>query len=341
MSDITNEQQQAYLDIIKKGGERMLNIINDIIDISKIESGQMQVYISRTNINEQIETISSFFMPEAEAKGIHLLSKIGLPDDEALIRTDPDKVYAILTNLVKNAIKFTRTGYIEYGYEKKEGFLEFFVRDTGIGIRQEQKEFIFERFRQGSDSMTRNYEGTGLGLSISKAYVQMLGGDIWFESEYGKGSVFSFNIPYDSPADSKAALAETSPEPVEDHKIKPLFVLLAEDDKPSELLISRLAGPYCKRLLKVTTGPEAVEACRNNPDLDLILMDVKLPDIDGYQATRLIRQFNKNVVIIAQTAFGLMGEKDKATAAGCNDYISKPINRTIFLSLLKKHFGHL
>jgi PAS domain S-box-containing protein len=338
MSDITSEQQQAYLDIIKKGGERMLNIINDIIDISKIESGQMQVYISRTNINELIETISSFFMPEAEAKGIHLLYKISLTDEESVIRTDPDKVCAILTNLVKNAIKFTRAGYIEYGYEKKEGFLEFFVKDTGIGIKPEQKEFIFERFRQGSDSITRNYEGTGLGLSISKAYVQMLGGQIWFESEFGKGSFFSFSIPYDSPSDSKASPTEASPELVENHKLKPLFVLLAEDDKPSELLIARLAGPFCKKLLKVTTGPEAVEACRNNPELDLILMDVKLPDIDGYQATRQIRQFNKNVVIIAQTAFGLMGEKDKALSAGCNDYISKPINRSVFLGLLNKYF---
>lgn len=338
MSDITSEQRQAYLDIIKKGGERMLNIINDIIDISKIESGQMQVYISRTDINEQIETISSFFMPEAEAKGIHLFHKKSLSDDEAVIRTDPDKLYAILTNLVKNAIKFTRTGYIEYGYEKKDGFLEFFVKDTGIGIRPEQKEFIFERFRQGSDSLTRNYEGTGLGLSISRAYVNMLGGKIWFESELGTGSVFSFNIPYDSPAELKPSVTETIVDPLENHKIKPLFVLLAEDDKPSELLITRLASPYCKKLLKVTTGPEVIEACRNNPGLDLILMDIKLPEIDGYQATRLIRKFNKDVIIIAQTAFGLMGEKDKAIEAGCNDYLSKPINRSVFLGLLKKYF---
>lgn len=338
MSDITSEQQQAYLDIIKKGGERMLNIINDIIDISKIESGQMQVYVARTNINEQIETISAFFMPEAEAKGINLKYKTNLPDDESVIRTDPDKVYAILTNLVKNAIKFTREGFVEYGYEKKDGFLEFFVKDSGIGIRPEQQEYIFERFRQGSDSLTRNYEGTGLGLSISKAYVQMLGGKIWFESDFGKGSVFSFNIPYDSPVDSRAHVVETAPEPLENHKIKPLFVLLAEDDKPSELLITRIAKPYCRKIIKVTTGPESVEACRNNPNLDLILMDIKLPDMDGYEATKQIRQFNKDVIIIAQTAFGLMGEKDKAIHAGCNDYISKPINRNVFLGLLQKHF---
>lgn len=337
MADISTEQQQSYLDIIKKGGERMLNIINDIIDISKIESGQMQLYIARTNINEQIDSISSFFMPEAQAKGIHLLYKTTLPDDESVIRTDPDKVYAILTNLVKNAIKFTRSGFIEYGYEKKDGFLEFYVKDTGIGIHTDQHDFIFERFRQGSDSLTRNYEGTGLGLSISKAYVQMLGGKIWFESEFGKGSVFNFNIPYDSLRDSSPVI-ETSADLHDGHKIKPLFILLAEDDKPSELLITRLVGQYCSKLIKVTSGPEAVEACRKNPGIDLILMDIKLPDIDGYEATRQIRQFNKDVIIIAQTAFGLMGEKEKAVLAGCNEYISKPINRNVFLGLLKKHF---
>ena len=175
----------------------MLSIINDIIDISKIESGQMPVIMSKTDINEQIESISSFFMPEAEAKGISLIFKNSLPAGEAVIKSDPDKIYAILTNLVKNAIKFTHTGSIEYGYEKKDGFLEFYVKDTGIGIRSEQKEIIFERFRQGSESLTRNYEGTGLGLSISKAYAEMLGGKIWCESEYGRGSQFFFNIPYE------------------------------------------------------------------------------------------------------------------------------------------------
>lgn len=337
MSDITIEQQQSYLDIIKKGGERLLNIINDIVDISKIESGQMQVYIARTNINEQIETISSFFLPEAHAKGIHLLYKTTLSDEDSVIMTDPDKVYAILTNLVKNAIKFTSSGHVEYGYEKKDGFLKFYVKDTGMGIRPDQKEFIFERFRQGSDSLTRNYEGTGLGLSISKAYTQMLGGKIGFESEYGKGSVFNFDIPYDPPLDLKPVI-ESSKGLLEDHKIKPLFVLLAEDDIPSGLLITRLVGLYSKKILKVTGGEEAVDTCRKNPELDLILMDIKLPDIDGYEASRQIRVFNKNVIIIAQTAFGLMGEKEKAINAGCNDYISKPINKTVFLSLLKKHF---
>jgi signal transduction histidine kinase/ActR/RegA family two-component response regulator len=340
MSDISHEQQHAYLDIIKKGGDRMLSIINDIIDISKIESGQMPVFMSKTNINEQIESISSFFIPEAEAKGISLIFKNSLPSGEAVIKSDPDKIYAILTNLVKNAIKFTHTGSIEYGYEKKDGFLEFYVKDTGIGIRPEQKEIIFERFRQGSESLTRNYEGTGLGLSISKAYTEMLGGRIWCESDYGRGSQFFFNIPYDIYIEPDPVIPDAT-QALPDHTgIRSIEILIAEDDLPSEMFLTKLVQPFGKRIFTAKTGDEAVDICRKNPGIDLVLMDIKLPETDGYEATRQIRLFNKDLIIIAQTAFGLMGEKDKALDAGCNDYISKPINRSVFMGLIQKYFSN-
>lgn len=197
-SDLTDKEQDDYLEIIKKGGDRLLKIINDIIDISKIESGQMLVSISKTNISEQLKTIYSFFKPEADSKGINLIFMNAPQEEEIIIATDAEKLYAIQTNLVKNAIKFTQSGFVEFGFVKKKKILEFFVKDTGTGIRSDQKEFIFERFRQGNDTLTRNFEGTGLGLSISKAYVEMLGGKIWVESEYGKGSVFHFTIPENS-----------------------------------------------------------------------------------------------------------------------------------------------
>jgi signal transduction histidine kinase len=197
-TDLTDKEQDDYLEIIRKGGDRLLKIINDIIDISKIESGQMQVSISKTNISEQLQTIYSFFKPEADSKRITLINKNASAVDETIIETDSDKIYAIQTNLIKNAIKFTQSGFVEFGFEKGNSHLEFFVKDTGTGISNEQKEFIFERFRQGNDTLTRNFEGTGLGLSISKAYVEMLGGKIWVESEYGKGSVFYFTIPADN-----------------------------------------------------------------------------------------------------------------------------------------------
>jgi len=194
--NLSGEDQKEYIRIIEKSGARMLNIINDIIDISKIASGQINTTISEANINEQIEHIFSFFKTTVEQKGIQFFLKYSLPVNEANIKTDHKKFIVILSNLVKNAIKFTKTGSIEFGYEKKGEHLEFFVKDTGIGILSENMNIIFERFRQGSESNSRNYEGAGLGLSISKAYVEMLGGKIWVESEEEKGSTFYFTIPY-------------------------------------------------------------------------------------------------------------------------------------------------
>jgi len=194
--DLTGEEQKKYISIIEKSGARMLNIINDIINISKVESGQMEIFVSETGINEQIEYIFTFFKVEVEQKGLQIFYKNQLPAKEAIIKTDREKILAILTNLVKNAIKFTHEGSIEIGYMLKGEFLEFYVKDSGEGIRQEQREIIFERFRQGSTLNTRNYEGSGLGLSISKAYVEMLGGKIRVESVSGKGSIFYFTIPY-------------------------------------------------------------------------------------------------------------------------------------------------
>jgi len=338
-SDLTDKIRQEYLDIIKMSGDRLLNIINDIIDISKIESGQMKVFISRTDINEQIETIFNFFRPEAEAKGIHLAFKNSLPSDKAVLKTDREKIYAILTNLVKNAIKFTHKGFIEFGYNSKGKYLEFFVKDTGMGIRTDQREIIFERFRQGTESLTRNYEGTGLGLSISKAYVEMLDGKIWFESDPGKGSVFYFTIPYNHEPASETIIPEPVKSKSENHKIKSLVILIAEDDEPSEMFITNIVEPFGKKILSVRTGTKAVYACRNNPDIDLVLMDIKMPEMDGLEATHQIRQFNKDVIIIAQTAFGLKGDKERALEAGCNDYISKPVDSSLLMLLLQKYFN--
>ncbi|MDD4821956.1 MAG: LytS/YhcK type 5TM receptor domain-containing protein [Bacteroidales bacterium] len=198
--DLTGEEQQAYIQIIEKSGVRMLNIINDIIDISKIEAGLMKLDVKDSNINDQIEYIYTFFKPEVEGKGLKFSSNSPLPDEEAVIRTDREKVYAILTNLVKNAIKYTDKGSIEFGYvlktDREQQLLEFYVKDTGLGIPKDRIEAIFERFIQAdiTDEMVR--QGAGLGLSISKAYVEMLGGKIWVESKEGSGSTFYFTLPY-------------------------------------------------------------------------------------------------------------------------------------------------
>jgi signal transduction histidine kinase/PAS domain-containing protein len=321
---LTGEKQQRYIG-------------NDIINISKVESGQMEVSITETNINEQIEFIYTFFKPEVIHKGLKIFIKNFLPANEVIVKTDKEKVYAILTNLVKNAIKFTNEGTIEIGYEKKDKYLEFFVKDSGVGIRQAQVNIIFERFRQGSESLSRNYEGAGLGLSISKAYVEMLGGEIWVESVVGKGSIFYFTLPYNMGNKVEKADKIIAKYNVEEQDIKDLKILIAEDDEISEMLISMVIGEYGKEILKVKTGIEAVEVCRSNPDIDLVLMDIKMPDMDGYEATKKIRQFNNSMIIIAQTAFALSGEREKAIEAGCNDYISKPYSQKLLSALVKKH----
>jgi signal transduction histidine kinase len=211
---LSGDEQQEYIKIIEKSGARMLDIINDIISISKIESHQVEIKSSDTNINEQVEYIYRFFKVEAEQKKLNISFKNGLVNEDSTIKTDREKVSSVLTNLVKNALKFTQTGFIELGYLKKDGFLEFYVKDSGPGIREEQKEIIFERFRQGSESLTRNYEGAGLGLSISKAYVEMLGGKIWVENNSGNngihsGATFFFTIPVCPPAEVNAFTPET------------------------------------------------------------------------------------------------------------------------------------
>jgi signal transduction histidine kinase len=198
--ELKDNEQQEYIRIIEKSGARMLNIINDIVSISKIEAHQTAITISEMNINDQVEYIYRFFKVEAEQNNLHISIKNLLPEKNAVIKTDREKVYAVLTNLVKNAIKFTQTGSIELGCLKKDGFLEFYIKDSGPGIPEMQKDFIFERFRQGSETLTRGYEGAGLGLSISKAYVEMLGGKIWVENNpadngNATGATFFFTLP--------------------------------------------------------------------------------------------------------------------------------------------------
>ena len=348
---LTVEEQQDFIQTIQVSGARMLNTINSIVDIAKIESGLIDIDIKETNINEKVEFIYKFFRPEVEKKGLQFLVKRGLPTKEAIIKTDIEKVYSILTNLVKNAIKFTYDGSIEFGYDLKSesetgsagqsrsAELEFYVKDTGIGIPENQKELIFERFRQGSESNNRGYEGSGLGLSISKSYVEMLGGRIWVESEEGRNSTFYFTIPYNPVSEEITTLKDFVSDAHKYIQIKKLKILVVEDDEISYSLLSRRIQNISKEVLHAITGVEAVEACRNNPDIDLVLLDIRMPGMNGLEATQEIRQFNKDVIIIAQTAFGLSSDRERAIEAGCNDYIAKPINMTLLFELIKKHFN--
>ncbi|EKD31600.1 MAG: hypothetical protein ACD_77C00294G0005 [uncultured bacterium] len=195
--DTTLEQQMEYLTIIEQNGERMLDLINDLINISKLDSGQMKLSISEFDINEKMNLLFHFFQMQAEVKGLSLNFKPGMKDMKGtIILSDKDKISSILSNLIKNAIKYTNKGTIEFGYIQKNGELQFYVADTGIGIEQDKQKSIFDRFVQADLSLAKSYEGAGLGLAISKAYTELLGGKIWLESKCGAGSTFYFSVPY-------------------------------------------------------------------------------------------------------------------------------------------------
>jgi signal transduction histidine kinase/ActR/RegA family two-component response regulator len=343
--NLTGSEQQEYLELIEQSSTRMLNIINDIVDISKIESGQMDVRLKESDINEQVDYIYTFFKPEMDKKGIRFSVKKALSGDKAVITTDREKIYAILTNLVKNAIKYTDEGSIEFGYtiEKQgpEPVMEFFVKDTGIGIPKDRQEAIFERFIKADNTDYMARQGAGLGLAISKAFVTLLGGKIWVTSEVkaGKagGSAFYFTIPYNPIQHPKSDIKKVVPDKMSDVNIKNLKILIVEDDEISYLLLSKMLKKISRDILHAENGVEAIEACKTNPDLDLVMMDIKMPGINGYETTRQIRKFNKGVLIIAQTAYGLSGDREKAIKAGCNDYISKPLDKYKLLRLIQKH----
>ncbi|MEI7660845.1 MAG: response regulator [Bacteroidota bacterium] len=209
------------------------------------------------------------------------------------------------------------------------------MKDTGIGIPKARQEAIFDRFIQADISDKRAFQGAGLGLSISKAYVEMLGGKIRVESEEGAGSAFYFTIPFIPEPTEKNNLNNIPPESETANQLQNLKILIVEDDETSELLLTIAVRMFSKQILKAGTGKEAVEACRDNPDIDLILMDMKMPVMDGFTATRKIREFNRDVIIIAQTAYGLAGDKEKAMEAGCTGYISKPFNKASLAALVQ------
>lgn len=336
--NLTDKKKDEYLYIIERSGERLLDIIDDIISISKIESGQMELNMNELNINEQIEYIYNFFLPETKKKEMHLSFRNSLTSSESTIITDRVKIDAVLTNLVKNAVKYSDNGSIELGYIKKGDYLEFYVKDTGIGIQKEEQELIFDRFIQSDAAVSRVIEGNGLGLSISEAYVKMLGGEIWVESEIDKGSTFYFTVPYQTPMITENITEKNELNGVEVSQRNKLKILIVEDDETSEKFISLIVKDISSQIINARTGKEAVQAFNENPDIDLVLMDIQLPELNGYEATRQIREINKDAIIIAQTAFGLYGDEEKAINAGCNDYISKPINEKELNKMIFKYF---
>lgn len=323
----SQDEYHYFSRIITQSSNHLLSIINDIMSIATIEAGQEKIRESLTDINRMLERLYNEFAIRIESQEVVFYFTSKLPDDKAKVITDETKVIQIISNLISNAIKFTQKGKIEFGCHIENNFLKFFVEDTGIGIPAAYHKRIFERFRQVDDNTTRKYGGNGLGLSISKAYVELLGGKIHVESEPGKGSKFLFTIPF-KPAVSDHNLSVDFNDLEKTQFIQGIKnLLIAEDEMSNYLLLEKLLANDPFRITHVVNGKQAVEACKTDPSIDLVLMDLKMPVMDGLTATGLIKIERPDLPVIALTAYALSGDKEKAIKAGCDEYISKPFNK--------------
>ncbi len=332
--DLTGKEQSKYLEVIQHSGERMLSIINDLIDISKIEAGQVELAIEPTSVNKMLDTLYEFFLPEAEKKNLNLIFKKELTDSRSIIETDEIKLNQVLTNLIKNALKYTDSGQIILGYRVQDESIIFYVQDSGIGIKPEYHKKIFERFLQGEDSSERAIEGSGLGLSISKAFVEMMGGKIWVDSEDGKGSIFYVSLPYSYITDTYKN--EISTNKKADKILSDFIILIAEDNDTSYRYLEEILIKQNIKILRANTGNEVVNLVNSNPEIGLILMDIKMPVMNGLEATKIIKQHLPDLPVIAQTAYAQSKDCQRAMEAGCDDYIAKPINKDLLLTKIRK-----
>ncbi len=330
-----DKNKEKYLAFIINSGKSLLNLINDIIDISKIEAGQMKVKPRIVQLNPIMNEIyiSQYQINDMKNKSFELKMIKAVESDDFNINTDPFRFKQILNNLIGNAMKFTSQGYIEFGYKfSGPDKLLFYVKDTGVGMPKDKLDVIFKRFGQIEQKDDKNQSGTGLGLTISKKLAELLGGEMWVESEEGVGSTFYFTMPYDpelNTADEYGASSDGGEGSIEGRTI-----LVAEDEDMNVAYMKEVLAETKANVLWARNGIEAVEAARNHPEIDLILMDIKMPKMNGYDATKAIREFNKDVIIIAQTAYALTGEKEKTIAAGCNYYITKPIEINVLMNTL-------
>ena len=325
----------------------LVKLINDIIDASKVEAKQLTLVYAPCSINKLLKNMHRFWNKEKlfqKREAIDIRLNIPKNTSRVLLITDEGRLEQIFTNLISNALKFTEKGYIEFGYSIEEEIVTFFVKDSGIGIEPNQQKIIFDRFRQVEVSPTRTQGGTGLGLAISKGIVDLMGGNIWVESSLGEGAQFFFTFPFKG---SKQIVSDDSSFELDEEKVVKEFVpdwknrvlLVAEDEEVNYILLEELLEPTGVTIIWAKDGSQAVELVKSIKNINAILMDIKMPVMNGYAATMEIRQINSQIPIIAQTAYAFTEDRQKAEAAGCDEYITKPINGKELFTILDKFIG--
>ena len=334
--DIQQEKKEEYLNHILRSSNSLINLIDDIIDISKIEAGQLNVNLSGYKVNDLVNDVYYTFKDSNQNPDLTYQLNIPPDSDYIKVKTDPLRVRQILTNLVGNASKFTEKGKIEIGYRIKDHnlkqSLEFYVKDTGIGIPVDKIEVIFDRFRQIDDSRTRRFGGTGLGLAISKRLVELLGGSMRVESNVDEGSVFYFCLPYEP--QKKETVKDSVPFSGSGYDWTGKTILIAEDENSNFEVLKAAINRTNIKIIRAFNGEEAVAIVKTDQTIDLVLMDIRMPKLNGYDATKQIKAFKKDLPVVSITAYAMSEDESKSLSAGCDLYISKPVRPGKLLSLL-------
>jgi len=330
---LSHEKQHQFTDIICQSSNQLMSIINDIVNSASIETGQEKLKRSKFNVNSTLHELYEQFLLKTKPKNLKLQCLTPLEDAQVVLLNDETKLVQVISNLLNNAIKFTQKGEIKFGYLLKNHELEFYVEDTGMGIAKEMHQKIFERFTQADESIAQFYGGTGLGLSISKGYVELMGGRIWVESEPAGGSVFYFTLPY---LPENIETKPTTSFPSDIPCINSVLILVVEDEETNFFLVSEILAEMKVQVLKASNGQEAVDLCKSNPAINLVLMDLKMPVMDGFEATKQIKAFRPELPVIAQSAYVHDKDKEKAFRFGCDDYITKPLDFEHLVAAINK-----
>jgi signal transduction histidine kinase len=339
-SEENSNENEHYTSIIQNSSENLLRLIDDIIDLSKIEAGDMEIKYTDFNIKMLFDELKELFQAEINKKEkTEIILDYELPDGDIMLSSDLLRLKQVLSNLLANAIKFTLRGKIMYSCRKRNNDLVFAVSDTGIGINEEDQKKIFGQFTN-FNYQGLNYEGSGIGLAIVERIVNLLNGHVWVESIPGKGSSFYFSIPHFSPLTrSKRSQPVQKKHPGTDNKAGKI-ILIVEDNELSSMVLKEMLKSSNYRYHHVRNGEEAIRYVKENPGIALILIDMKLPGMDGYQTTKLIKKFNPEISIVAQTAFAMSGDREKALKSGCDDYLSKPIDLERLMLVLKTYMSN-
>ena len=340
--NVPQQKKDIYAEYISNSGKALLALIDDIIDISKIDAKQLRIVKSQVKINAMITELIEYYNSyknENYKQEVTLKKHFSVDDEGFSILCDSVRLRQILNNLLSNALKFTEKGFVEIGYLlPNKATILFYVQDTGIGIAPEKSTLIFDRFRQADDSTTRKYGGTGLGLAISRKLIQLMGGQIWVESELGKGATFFFSLPLIIPSKSETILENLSTKNAPS-SFKAKTILIAEDEDTNFLFLQEVLSPTNVAILRAHNGIEAIELVKKNDSIRLVLMDIQMPRMNGYQATQEIKKLKPSLPVIAQTAYAMAEDRAKGERAGCDYYLSKPIKPNDLLETLKQYLN--